>query len=200
MASYLDRILDDGTDRERWKRKRRPRIGASDAARFANINSVDRYVAEKLKDREFAGNKYTAAGHDWEEDLLAWAGVDPNKLFIHAEENEQYAATPDGLTVTPSGIILGEVKIKHNKIVSGPTAAEKRQVAWQQFCVGPEVLYTEWVWGELLPNGRLRDRGAQRIRIYPADVADILADVLTIAVPFLGELNRALEYERQVTQ
>jgi hypothetical protein len=196
--SYLDRILNDGTNVESWLLDRVPVCGASDAARFHKPESVESYVDAKL--REFRGNSFTAAGHNWEDDLCRFAGVEPSKLLIHAPGQLQHAATPDGLEVTPSGIVLAEAKIKHNRVVEKPTAAEMRQMAWQQYCVGPEVVRTEFVWGELLPSGELRERGPQVIPFTPNQFEDILGGLLLIAVPFIALLNERLAFEKAVMQ
>jgi hypothetical protein len=192
--TYLDRILDDGTDRERWLAAR-VGIGASDVAGYVNPLSIDKYVAAKLKSSTFNGNAYTAAGHEWEPRLLAAVGIPQSTLLIHSPDEIGFAATPDGLKVTPEGIILGEAKIKHNKIVSGPTPREFRQVAFQQFCVGPEVLYTEFVWGELV-DGELRNGAIEpkRIRIYPVDVEHLLAPMIAIATPVLARVRAARQF------
>lgn len=199
--SYLDRILDDGTDRERWLAARANCvIGASDAAGYVKPESVDKYVAAKLKASGFHGNAFTEAGHEWEPRLLAAVGVEQSTLLIHSPAEPGFAATPDGLTVTPAGIILGEAKIKHNKIVSGPTAKEFRQVAWQMFCVGWEdVLHTEFVWGELV-NGELRNGAIEpkRLRIFPADVEHLLPPMIDIATPVLARLRAARQFEREM--
>lgn len=194
--SYLDRILGDSEDRESWLLAREDILGASDAAKFAKLASVPTYVAAKLRPSTFTGNAYTESGNEWEPRLLAWAGIDRNSLLIHAEDESGFAATPDGLTVTPEGIVLAEVKAKHNKIVYGPTPGELRQVAWQQHCVGPEVLYTDFVWAEIV-NGDIRSLEPKSLRIYPADVADILTGVLAIATPVLARLRAARQFAKE---
>ena len=148
--SYLDRVLADSTDRESWQIARGPRIGASDAAKFAKMQSVPTYVNNKLDPHEFRGNASTESGNRWEPMLLAWAGIPQNTRLFHHPSEDGFAATPDGINEISAGkLVLGEVKAKHNRIVLGPTPAELRQVAWQLF-VFPEAIAVEWIWGELI--------------------------------------------------
>ncbi|TFC92071.1 MULTISPECIES: hypothetical protein [Cryobacterium] len=193
--TYLDRILADSTDREAWLLAREPIVGASDAAKLARPESIDVYTAAKLKRSTFSGNRFTESGNLWEPLMLAWAGIPQNTLLIHAESIPGLAATPDGLLVTPAGIVLAEVKAKHDRIVYGPTPGELRQVAFQQYCVGPEVLYTDFIWAEIV-NGEMRTEDPKSLRIYPADVADVLAGLLPIAIELSARITAALEFER----
>jgi hypothetical protein len=193
---YLDRILADSTDRPAWLLAREPIVGASDAAKLAKASSIDTYTAAKLKPQTFSGNTYTESGNLWEPLMLAWAGIPQNTLLIHAEAHPGLAATPDGLKVTPEGIVLAEVKAKHGRIVNGPTPAELRQVAFQQYCVG-DVIWTDFVWAEIV-NNEMRTDEPKSLRIYPADVADILADLLPIAIELSARLTAALAFERDI--
>lgn len=190
---YLDRVLADSTDRPAWLLAREPIVGASDAAELAKASSIDTYTVAKLKPSTFSGNTYTESGNLWEPLMLAWAGIPQNTLLIHSEAHPGLAATPDGLRVTPDGIVLAEVKAKHDRIVYGPTPGELRQVAFQQYCVG-NVLYTDFVWAEIV-NGEMRTDEPKSLRIYPADVADILADLLPIAIELSARLTAALAFE-----
>ena len=193
--TYLDRVLADSLDREAWLLAREPIVGASDAAKLARPESIDVYAAAKLKRSTFSGNRFTESGNLWEPLMLAWAGIPQNTLLIHAESIPGLAATPDGLLVTPAGIVLAEVKAKHDRIVYGPTPGELRQVAFQQYCVGPEVLYTDFVWAEIV-NGEMRTEVPKSLRIYPADVADVLAAMLPIAIELSARITAALEFEK----
>jgi hypothetical protein len=194
--SYRDRVLADSLDREAWLLAREPIVGASDAAKLARPSSIDKYFTAKTKPSEFKGNPYTESGNLWEPLMLAWAGIPQNTLLIHAEANPGLAATPDGLLVTPKGIVLAEVKAKHDRIVNGPDARELRQVAFQQYCIGPDVLYTEFVWAEIV-NGEMRTDEPKSLRIYPADVAQVLADLLPIAIELSARLIDVLNFEKE---
>lgn len=193
---WRDRILNDGADRDAWLAARAGRIGASDAAGFAKPDSVDRYVLAKLKGstRTFTGNSYTESGNFWEPMLLAWAGVTPNKAFIHAPGHTDHGATPDGLTEHPDGTItLAEIKAKHGRIVTGPDPKEWRQMAWQLYCV-PEAAGIVFVWGEIV-NGELREGNPQRLDI-DRDHPKIVA-ALDLILPIAAEVSTRLRYALQ---
>ncbi len=145
--ALLDRTLADSADRESWLNVHDKVIGASTAAKFAKPGSVETYVRQILTPRTFGGNENTENGNRQEPYLLAWAGAERNTLFVHAVGNTRFAATPDGVISTRDGLRLVETKAKHNKVVTGPTPAEVRQMAWQLMCV-PEAAAVDFVWGE----------------------------------------------------
>lgn len=149
---YLGRTLADSKDRASWLTVHDSVIGASTAAGFAKPESVEKYIAAMLKPRTFSGNRMTDSGNRREPWLLAWMGYEPNSLFIHAPESRRFGATPDGSNVVNGDLRLAEVKTKHSRVVTGPTPAEVRQVAWQLFCV-PEAVAVDWTWGEFVPDG-----------------------------------------------
>lgn len=147
----LGRTLADSNDRESWLALHGAGkvIGSSTAGKFAKPGSVETYVRQILEPRTFTGNETTESGHRWEPMLLAWAGAEPNSLFVHHPENERFAATVDGTRMIGRALAIVETKAKHNKVVTGPTPYEVRQIAWQLFCI-PEAECVEWVWGELV--------------------------------------------------
>ena len=193
---YLDRILDDGTDRDRWLAARLPVIGASDAAKLARAESVHLYLASKLESRGFHGNVYTESGNRWEPMMLAWAGIAPNKALIHSPAERGFAATPDG--IAPGGVRLAECKAKHGKVVLGPTAGEWRQIAWQ-FEVVPEADELEFIVAEIM-HDELRGAEPKNWTIKRSDpkVQTTLATIRPIATDLLARLTAALEFERQL--
>lgn len=198
--SILDRILDDGTDREHWLTARNPVIGASDAAKLAKPESVDMYLADKLSRRQWTGNDYTASGNRWEPMMLAWAGIDANKALIHSPQEKGFAATPDGLSI---GTItrLAECKAKHGRVVNGPSLGEWRQISWQFLCV-PEAEELEFVWVELI-DGDIRpgmNGEPKHLTIKRDDpkVVDLTAQILPIATDLLARLTAALQFEKEM--
>lgn len=200
-VTYLDRILDDGTDRDRWMAARRPVVTASTAKTLAKITSVPLYLAAKLSDGDFGGNHYTESGNRWEPLMLAWAGIPGNKALIHSPAELGFAATPDGLNLLPdSSVVLAECKAKHMKIITGPDRGEWRQIAWQ-FEAVPEAEELEWIWVELDRDGEIRAglNGEPRhltIRRSDPRVQSALAQVRPIATELLARLRVALSYER----
>ncbi|TFD47602.1 hypothetical protein E3T46_17575 [Cryobacterium sp. Hh11] len=201
VPPWHSRILDDGTDRERWLAARANAvIGASDAAGYVKASSIEAYTAAKLKPSSFHGNAFTEAGHEWEPRLLASCGLQQSTVLIHAPGEMGFGATPDAMKSTPGGIILGEAKVKHNKIVHGPTPREFRQVAWQMFCADwDRVLYTEFVWGEIV-NGELRNGAIEpkHLRIFPKDVEHLLQPMIDIATPVLARVRSALKFAKEL--
>jgi hypothetical protein len=145
----LDRTLADSADRESWLQVHDRVIGSSTAGKFAKPGSVETYVRQILQPRSFSGNETTRSGNDWEPALLGAVGARPNSLFIHHPDNRRFGATIDGTKPFGDGFAIVETKTKHDRIVTGPTPYEVRQLAWQMFCV-PEAAHAEWVWGEVV--------------------------------------------------
>jgi hypothetical protein len=206
-VSYLDRVLADGTDRDAWKVARLPVIGASDAKTLSKMESVPLYLRSKLKRDVFTGNVFTDNGYRWEPMILGWAGHQHNEALFHSPDEPGFAATPDGVTLLPSGgLALGEVKVKHvtlAKRTKGPTLPEWRQIAWQ-FRVLPEAEHLDWCWGDVDKNGdadELIDDEPKFIRIYPDDpkVVTIQAQVEPIAADLLARLRAALAFEKELS-
>ena len=196
---YLDRILDDGSDRDRWLLARIPVIGASDAAKLAKVASVPLYLGAKLERRTFTGNSYTESGNRWEPMMLAWAGIPENKALIHSPQEKGFAATPDGVTTT--GNRLAECKAKHGKVVVGPDLGEWRQLSWQFLCV-PEADELEFIWVELM-DGDIRaglNGEPKHLTVKRGDkkVQDTTAQILPSATDLLARLTAALEFEKEM--
>jgi hypothetical protein len=187
-------IADAAADPEHWLSIRPYWIGASDAAKMSKVESVEIYTRNKVtqQTRPFTGSQFTRNGHAHEAGLMAWAGVRHNtRMFRHATE-PVFAATPDGVSVTPSGVIvLGEAKIKH-QIITGPTPAERRQVAWAQYVLG--AAFTKWVWQVLDPRTNRPYGDPQCIHIdYDPE---ILEPLLEIARPVRAAMIAARNFER----
>lgn len=192
--TWRDRILNDGSDREQWAIARRNVIGASDAKSLSKAASVDKYLLAKLRDDgTFQGNASTRQGHRWEPMVLAWAGIPENKALVHSTITRGFAATPDGI-----GERIAEVKVKHNRVVTGPTLPEKRQIAWQFLCL-PEFDQLDWLWMEIDDAGepfREEPKHLSFRRDDPELVA-LTQLMLPIATDLLARLRaaRALEQE-----
>lgn len=196
--TYLDRILDDGTVRERWQEARWPVIGASDAAKLSKASSLPSYLRAKLSREGFHGNDYTASGHRWEPMMLAWAGIPQNVALFHSPQERGFGATPDGILRLADGrLLLAECKAKHGRIVNGPSLGEWRQLAWQ-FLVLPEADEIEFIWAEIV-NGELRTPEPKHLTVRRDDpkIVELTAQVLPIATELLRMLRAALIYERK---
>lgn len=192
--NYLDRILDDGSDRDHWLQARRDVIGASDAAKLARASSVDKYLLGKLRDDQFHGNHYTEQGHRWEPMMLAWAGVPANKALIHAPGERGFAATLDGI-----GEVLAECKVKHNRVVTGPTLGEFRQVAFQFHCL-PEFDTLHWLWMEVDEAGDPFREEPKQLILHRGDrnIVEITASILPIAADLLARLRASRQLEKEI--
>lgn len=194
MSTWQDRILDDGTDRDRWLTAREPVLGASDAAGFAKRESVPLYVLAKLKHGRFTGNRYTEAGHEWEPRMLDWFGIPQNTCLVHAEDEPGFAATPDGVQITADGeVILAECKVIHDRIITGPTPAFLRQMWWAQYCFG--ATRTKFMWQELVDG--VPRRLEPHIQVIDRDDREI-NKLLTIARPVLAGVRAAREFEKEL--
>lgn len=193
MTDYLSRVLADSEDRTAWLAARRTRICASDAGRLAKPASRPLYLRAKLRDGEWSGNAYTAHGNTVEHGLLAWAGIPRNTLLIHAEGEDGFAATPDGIEVLPSGeLLLAEVKTT-NKPFNTIPRHYLRQVWWAQYCLG--ATRTKFIWDE--------HRGFDAVALDPhIEVIDRDDDeinrMLAIARPLLQDLTEALAFAREL--
>lgn len=150
VLAALGRTLADSNDRDSWLNVHDKVIGSSTAGKFAKPGSVETYVRQILEPRTFSGNASTESGNRWEPMLLAWAGAEPNSLFVHHPGNRRHAATVDGTKRDAfDDLVIVETKAKHLKVITGPTPYEIRQLAWQLHCI-PEATHAEWVWGELV--------------------------------------------------
>lgn len=175
--AVLDRTIAETSDTESWRKVHDSVIGSYAAGKFAKASSVETYIRQIIAPREFSGNASTQSGVRWEPMLLAWAGAEPNSLFIRHPEHDGFGATVDG-SIPGDPFAIAETKAKHNLIVDGPKPAEVRQMAWQLFCL-PEATACHFVWGELVEDPR--EDGGWRLRrdpqtlIYPRDHPAIVA-------------------------
>lgn len=193
--TWRDRILADGEDREVWLQARRNVLGASDMAKLSKSSSVDKYLLAKLKDGHFTGSDVTRQGHRWEPMVLAWAGIPQNKALVHAPDEPGFAATPDGI-----GDRLAEVKVKHNRVVTGPTLAEKRQIAAQFLCL-PEFDRLDWLWMEIDDAGEpFHDEPKYlSFRRDDPELVTLTQLMLPIATDLLARLRAARALEQELT-
>jgi hypothetical protein len=193
--AVLERTLADSNDRESWLNVHDKVIGSSTAGKFAKASSVETYVRQILEPREFNGNSSTKSGNRWEPMLLAWAGAEPNSLFIHHPDNPRFACTVDGSKRVADELVIVETKTKHNKIIAAPTPYEIRQVAWQLYCI-PEADHLEWVWGELVDgSGEWELRRDPQSIVFTRQTPTIVAAtalIVPIAESVLAALDAAL--------
>lgn len=195
--TWRDRIVVDGEDRGEWLAARDPFIGASDAKMYAKPESIEKYVAAKIRPKTFFGNDTTRSGHRWEPMILAYLGVPPNKAFVRSPSHERFACTPDGISDTDP-FTLAEAKTRHGIIKPDPDAGEWRQLAFQLLCF-PEaerVLFgTLTVLRDENGEWEARDGGYSRLEV-PRDHPKIVAATALI-VPIAEQVVAALDTAKQ---
>lgn len=142
-----DRALADIRKHDQWSTARQGRIGASDAGRYAKLESAESYVRAKLLP-SWDGSAYSEWGHEREPVILADHGYPQNHTMFHAIDNERYVATPDGIR----GHRLAQVKTTVKDFKSKRTGEVlipphyRRQVWWEQMVMGPEYTETDFIW------------------------------------------------------
>lgn len=195
--SYLDRIVDDGTNRESWLKAHDSRITASDAQSLAKPTSIASYLARKLKPSSFSGNEHTRSGNRWEPMMLAWAGIPQNLALIASPTEPDFASTPDGVALEHGVVRLAECKAKHDKIVDGPSLGEWRQLAWQ-FETIPEAETLEFVWAEIV-GGELRSEEPKHLTVHRGDkrILKIGDQIRPLATELLAMLRIALALDAE---
>jgi hypothetical protein len=192
-VDVLHRVIADSRNEPEWLAARVGKIGASDAAAYAKLESVEKYARAKLN-TTFTGNRATALGHQWEAAALAAAGWEQNTLMFADANEPAFAATPDGIRPAPGGLIpeLAEMKLtKHPK--ARIPATHRRQMWWAQMVCGAErTMYLEMPYDDdghpigLEPNVVWFDRDEQQIAL-----------LLEIAYPVLRILRAADEMKKE---
>lgn len=142
------RIVADSSDRVAWLRARSRGITATDAAKLASFASVRSAAWEKRNGSSFGGSRYTDHGKEREPVIAEWArrthDIEPSSLLFHAEFERRHLATPDGLRVTPGGVLeLCEIKTT-SRAWRGIPRGYLRQVWWQQYVLGAERTLVVW--------------------------------------------------------
>ncbi|GAA4369842.1 YqaJ viral recombinase family protein [Agromyces bauzanensis] len=180
------RIVADASDRVAWLRARSRGVTATDAAKLASRASVRAAAWEKLHGtRGFGGSRFTDHGRTREPVIAGWAnrehGITPSTLLFHAEGDRRHLATPDGLRVTPQGVLeLCEIKTTSRPWRAIPRTY-LRQVWWQQYVLGAERTLVVWEHHEdfvpvgAQPQCRWVDRDDDQIAILVRLANELLA-------------------------
>ena len=195
--SYLERIIADRSiDETAWKAARIGTVGASDAASFSKLESVDRYVLALLKSGSWSGNGFTESGNTWEGRMLRALGIPATAFTVHSIDEPGFTATPDGVEVLPSGeVVLAECKAIHNRILQRPSLRHLRQVYFAQHVFGPDVRRSKFIWQHLDDDGPTHLE--PHVLIIERD-QDAIDRLLTIARPVLDKYRRALDFAREI--
>lgn len=145
----------DSRDRPKWLAARTGKIGASDAAKYAKVESAPLYLRAKL-DEAFQGNTYTSHGNDRERAMLAAYRIEQNTMMFASRSNPRHVATPDGILIANEReVVLAQAKttLRKTKTLAGGevvvvppfTNAKgervippdyKRQMWWEQYVLG----------------------------------------------------------------
>ena len=191
---YLDRAVADSRDRAAWLAAREPGIGASDAAKFANIDSAPGYLRSKLHSG-FGGNAATRHGTSREAGMLAHYRIPQNFTLFHAEGNPRHLATPDGIVVSgmTGEVVLAECKTM-NKPFRNISPAYWRQCQWQMYVMGAErVLFIYEVHEEFRPVA------PEPESIWLARDDEQIATLITIADRVLEGMDLARAFREGIT-
>lgn len=140
------RALADLNDHEAWTRARDGsdgtfRIGASDAAKYAKLDSVDKYIRAKLMP-SWSGGRFADWGNTREPIILAEHGYEQNTIMYRSHISDKYVATPDGIDLKRHR--LAQVKTTVERFKTIP-AHYRRQVWWEQFVMGPEYTQSDFI-------------------------------------------------------
>lgn len=146
-ATYLDRMLADGTDKAEWLRVRTTGITATDVARLSSPSAVPQAARDKLFGTGFTGNAYTRHGQEREPVIAAWVlenfGISSNQAIFHAATDRRHLATPDGIAEIDGEVVLSEIKTSGKPLEEIPPNY-LRQVHWQQYVLGASRTLFVW--------------------------------------------------------
>jgi hypothetical protein len=191
MTDLYDRVVCDSADRDGWMRARRPGLGASDVARYANLDSLTSYVRAKLTHGAFTGNPHTERGHRMEAPILASQGLGQNTLMFHSEDEPLFFATPDAVIDAYHGAQVKTTVHTAGRRVRIP-AMHRRQMQWECYVCGFDTV--DYLVLRFDADGNPLTLEPERI-VFDRDDAEITT-ILKIARPVLATLTEALKFER----
>jgi hypothetical protein len=135
--ALLERVVADSADRPAWRKTRERGLGASDAAKWAKVESWPLYLKAKLSDH-FEGNDYTRHGNAREPVILRQYRIEQNTLMFRSASNPRFFATPDGVALDAAGkTMLAEAKTVNREMGKTP-ATYYRQMQWAMFVCDAE--------------------------------------------------------------
>ena len=186
LRGHTERIVAHSSDRVAWLRARAMGITATDVARLASLRAVDAVVTDKRYGSRFSGNAFTEHGKDREPHIAAWVaathGIQPSAHLFHAAANRAHLATPDGVGVQGSRVVLAEIKTTAKGWRSIPRHY-LRQIWWQQYVLGADRTLFVWERHDAFvpvadePECRWVDRDDDQIRGL-VQLADLVLDKL----------------------
>jgi len=146
-TTHLDRVVARSEDRVAWIRARSRGVTATDAARLSSERSLQAVLQDKMLGSGFGGNAYTDHGRAREPEIARWVRakhrIEPSSTLFHAHGEPKHLATPDGVAVHGSTVVLAEIKTTGHAWRSIPRSY-LRQVWWQQYVLGAERTLVVW--------------------------------------------------------
>ena len=144
---HRSRIVASADDRIAWLRARSRGVTATDVARLSSERALATVAQEKLLGTGFGGNAYTDHGRAREPEIARWVrarhGIEPSSVLYHAHGNPLHLATPDGVGLLGTEVVLAEIKTTVHSWRSIPRSY-LRQVWWQQYVLGAERTLVVW--------------------------------------------------------
>jgi hypothetical protein len=184
---HRNRVVAHAQDRVAWLRARSRGVTATDVARLSSERALRTVADDKLLGTGFGGNAYTDHGCAREPEIARWVraqhGIEPSSTLYHAHEHPLHLATPDGVAVHGSTVVLSEIKTTVHAWRSIPRSY-LRQVWWQQYVLGAERTLVVWEQhSNFIPNGtepecRWVDRDDNEIHVL-VGLADRLLQLMT---------------------
>ena len=144
---HRDRVVANSQDRIAWLRARSRGVTATDVARLSSARALQAVALEKLGGTGFGGNAFTDHGRAREPEIARWVrnvyGIVPSSDLYHAHGQPLHLATPDGIAMRGSNVVLCEIKTTSHSWRSIPRSY-LRQVWWQQYVLGAERTLVVW--------------------------------------------------------
>ncbi|MGL4339106.1 MAG: YqaJ viral recombinase family protein [Rhodoglobus sp.] len=122
-------------------------VTATDVARLSSERALQSVLRDKREGSGFGGNAYTDHGRAREPEIARWVqdrhGIEPSSRLFHAPGQARHLATPDGVAVHGSDLVLAEIKTTSHAWRSIPRSY-LRQMWWQQYVLGAERTLIVW--------------------------------------------------------
>lgn len=192
--TYLERMVVDGLDQEKWREARVGKIGGSDAASFAKVSSAPLYLRAKLLEG-FTGNQYTRHGKEREPVILSRFNLKQNLALFHAAGNPLHVCTPDAIVAGPDEIVLVQVKTSAKPLSEDKLSpAYKRQMWWEQYVMGARRTLFVWEVHDnftplgMEPDSFIFERDDSEIENL-ITIADLVLEGMATAAQFRQEMN-----------
>lgn len=190
----LGRGVADIRDKVTWAKRRSNKIGASDAARYAKIESWPLYLKGKLY-QPFQGNSYTQHGNEREPVILNQFHVLQNSIMFESADDPRHVATPDGIVIGATELLLVQVKTTMKPLWKIPPTYQ-RQMWWEQYVMGTDR--TVFAWELLDRDGKPSSMEPESDVFYRDD--EQISKLITIANLVLAGMDSAAQFRNEMEQ